>query len=236
MPEALLFDCDGVLADTEEGHRRAFNAAFAIMGLDARWDEHLYADLLKIAGGRERMRYYFNAFGWPDSVADKGAFIEELHLRKAGAFTTVVTSGDLVLRPGVARLIDEALAADVTVGICSNGSLHSVSLILDTLLGTERIARFAAIITGDDVSRKKPDPEVYLLARERLGVDPASCIVIEDNSNGLLAAKAAGMKCIITTTPYTDDDDFTGADLVVPNLGDPPGDYIDLTRIRRLLA
>jgi len=235
MPEALLFDCDGVLADTEEGHRRAFNAAFAVMGLDARWDERLYADLLKIAGGRERMRYYFNAFGWPDGVTDKGAFIEELHRRKAEAFTTVVTSGDLVLRPGVARLIDEALAADVTVAICSNGSPHSVSLILDTLLGPERTALFDAVITGDDVSRKKPDPEVYLLARERLGVDPSSCVVIEDNRNGLLAAKAAGMKCIVTTTPYTADEDFTGADLVVPDLGEPPVNHVDLARIRRIL-
>jgi len=233
---ALIFDCDGVLVDTErDGHRVAFNRAFAGMGYDIQWDVDLYGELLRISGGKERMKHYFNQVGWPDDVSDRDSLIACLHKQKTDIFMQIIESGELALRPGVARLVDEAIAdGGIALAICSTSNERSVNLIAEKLLGPERKAKFSAILAGDIVSKKKPDPEVYNLASEHLAVKPEECVVVEDNRNGLLAAKAAGMHCVITTNGYTEKEDFSEADIVVPELGDPPNVQVDLETLSRL--
>lgn len=235
--QALIFDCDGVLVDTErDGHRVAFNQAFARKGLDAEWDVPLYGELLEVAGGKERMRHYFNANGWPDGIADRDEFIRELHKLKTDCFMNIIESGQLPLRPGVARLVDEAIEGNVTLAVCSTSNERAVNLVVGRLLGPERKSRFSAILAGDVVSRKKPDPEIYNLAAERLNLDPGRCVVVEDSRNGFLAAQAAGMHCLVTTNGYTDTEDFSQADLVVSELGEAPNVQVTLETVRGIVA
>jgi HAD superfamily hydrolase (TIGR01509 family) len=233
---ALIFDCDGVLAETErDGHRIAFNRTFTEKGYNIEWDVALYRDLLKVGGGKERMKHFFDRTSWPENTADKDALIKELHKSKTGYYMQIVESGQLPLRPGVARLVDEAIAAGIKLAVCSTSNERAVNAVVETLLGSQRQSRFDVILAGDVVSKKKPDPEIYNLAWERLNLSPAECVVIEDNRNGLLAAKAAGMHCIVTTNGYTEDEDFSEADLVVPALGDQPKVRVDLETIRRIV-
>ena len=234
--KALIFDCDGVLVDTEkDGHRVAFNRTFAKMGYNMEWSVGLYGELLKISGGKERMKHYFDQESWPEGVTDKDSLILDLHKTKTDTFMQIIESGELALRPGVARLVDEAIAdRNILLAICSTSNERSVNLIAERLLGPERKARFNAILAGDVVSKKKPDPEIYNLAVERLSVKPDECVVIEDTRNGLLAAKAAGMRCVITTNGYTEKEDFSEADLVVSELGDPPNVKVDLNALKAL--
>jgi HAD superfamily hydrolase (TIGR01509 family) len=233
--KALIFDCDGVLVDTEkDGHRAAFNRAFAKTGLDVNWDVDLYGELLKISGGKERMTHYFETHGWPPDTAGKDAFIKDLHALKTDLFMRIIGSGDLPLRPGVERLVDEAMTANLKLAVCTTSNERSVNAVLDSLLGAQRKARFAAILAGDIVSKKKPDPEIYNLAKERLGLPGGECVVIEDSRNGLLAAKGAGMRCVVTMSAYTKGEDFSEADRVVADLGDPPGEYLSLGDLQRM--
>jgi HAD superfamily hydrolase (TIGR01509 family) len=231
---ALIFDCDGVLVDTErDGHRVAFNQAFAAKGLGVEWDVALYGELLRIAGGKERMRHHFDEVGWPD-VADRDALIAELHRLKTDLFMHIIESGQLPLRPGVARLVDEAIADGLPLAVCSTSNERAVNLIVERLLGPARARGFRLILAGDVVARKKPDPEIYRLACAKLGVPAGGCVVIEDSRNGLLAATAAGMRCVITTNGYTAEEDFAGADAVFPELGDPPTVYATLDFLKGL--
>lgn len=236
MMKALIFDCDGVLVDTErDGHRVAFNRAFAERGLDITWDVDLYGELLKVAGGKERMRAYFDKFGWPAEAKDKDAFILDLHKRKTKIFKDLIATGQLPLRPGINRIIDEAAAAGIRLGVCTTSNPDSVDGVLD-LMGPERKKKFEFVLAGDVVSRKKPDPEIYNLAKERLGLPGSSCMVIEDSRNGLLAAHGAGMPVLITTSTYTINEDFSEAVKVVPELGDPPNVRVTLADLQALAA
>lgn len=233
---ALIFDCDGVLAETErDGHRVAFNRMFADKGYGIEWDVALYKELLKVGGGKERMKHFFDRTSWPEGTSDREALIKELHQLKTAYYTEIIESGQLPLRPGVARLVDEAVAAGVRLAVCSTSNEKAVHAVIEKLLGPERKAKFDVILAGDIVSRKKPDPEIYRLAQQRLGLAPAECVVIEDNRNGLLAAKGAGMYCVVTTNGYTEDEDFSEADLVVSELGDPPRVQVDLATIRGIV-
>ena len=230
MIEALIFDCDGVLVDTErDGHRVGFNRAFAEHGIDAEWDVDLYGKLLLVAGGKERMRAYFDEFGWPEGVEGddaREALIRELHKTKTEITSRLVGEGALQLRPGVARIVDEALNSGVRLGVCTTSNPKFIDAVLD-LLGPERKAGFEFVHAGDVVSKKKPDPEIYELAKQSLGLPAHKCVVIEDSRNGLLAAKGAGLPCLITTSTYTVDEDFAEADRVVPELGDEP--HVNIT-------
>jgi HAD superfamily hydrolase (TIGR01509 family) len=235
--KALIFDCDGVLAETErDGHRVAFNRTFAAKGYDFAWDAALYKELVKIGGGKERMKHFFDRTSWPAGTSDKDALIKELHKLKTDYYTQIIESGELPLRPGVARLVDEAIAAGVKLAVCSTSNERSVHIVVERLLGPARKAKFDAILAGDVVSKKKPDPEIYALALQRLHLEPTQCVVVEDNRNGLLAAKGAGIYCVVTTTGGTEDEDFHEADLVVSALGDPPHVQVDLATVRRIVS
>jgi HAD superfamily hydrolase (TIGR01509 family) len=235
--KALIFDCDGVLVDTErDGHRVAFNAAFKEFGLDDEWDVAYYGELLQIAGGKERMRHHFEANGWPTAAGDDhDAFIAALHARKTAIFTDLIADGSLALRPGVQRIVDEAIAADVRLGVCTTSNPKAIDGVLD-LLGPERKAKFEFVLAGDVVSRKKPDPEIYDMAKDKLGLPVDECVVIEDSRNGLLAALGADLPVLVTTSTYTTEEDFTGAIGVVPELGDAPNINITLDGLTELVA
>jgi len=235
--QALIFDCDGVLVDTErDGHRVAFNQAFAKAGFGFEWDVELYGELLGIAGGKERMRHYFESQGWPDSAGDdKDAFLAELHKTKTAIFAELIASGQLPLRAGVLRLVDEAIAADVRLGVCTTSNPKSIDAVLD-LMGPERKKRFEFVLAGDIVSRKKPDPEIYDLAISKLGLPASECIVVEDSRNGLLAAIGAGLPCFITMSTYTTEEDFSEAVGIAPELGDPPNGTVSLEQLSSLAA
>ncbi|XP_024441949.1 CBBY-like protein isoform X2 [Populus trichocarpa] len=207
LPSALLFDCDGVLVDTEkDGHRISFNDTFNERELGVTWDVDLYGELLKIGGGKERMTAYFNKTRWPEkapkSEVERKEFIASLHKRKTELFMALIEKKLLPLRPGVAKLIDQALGKGVKVAVCSTSNEKAVSAIVSFLLGAERAEKIK-IFAGDVVPRKKPDPAIYTLAANTLGVDPSSCVVVEDSAIGLAAAKAAGMKCIVTKSGKT---------------------------------
>ena len=239
MIKALIFDCDGVLVDTErDGHRVGFNRAFEQMGIDAHWDVELYGKLLLVAGGKERMRAYFDEYGWPDGADTAEArdeLIVALHKLKTEITSGLVAEGGLPLRPGIARIADEAIAAGVRLGVCTTSNPKFIDAVLD-LFGPERKARFDFVHAGDVVAKKKPAPDIYLLALETLGLPPHECMVIEDSRNGLLAATGAGLPTLITTSTYTVDEDFTGAVKVVPELGDEPNVNVRLADLGELAA
>jgi len=234
--EALIFDCDGVLVDTErDGHRVAFNRAFAALDLPFEWSVAEYGRLLKIAGGKERMRYYFDQNGWPGEAVDCDALIKRLHQLKTDYFIQLIESGELPVRSGIKRIVDEAYSAGVRLAVCSTSNERAVIGVVRRLLGLERYAKFAGIFAGDVVSRKKPDPAIYQLAVQRLQLDPTRCLVVEDSHNGLVAASRAGLTCVITTSTYTEAEDFADAVAVYPELGDPPARHVTLGDLQRHL-
>ena len=236
---ALLFDCDGVLADTERfGHLPAFNATFAEFGLPVRWSEEEYGRLLRISGGKERMATlltpaFVKAAGLPADREGQAADLGRWHARKTAIYTEMVRAGRLPARPGIARIIEQALDAGWTLGVCSTSAEDSVRAILAHVAGPERAARFDLVLAGDVVAHKKPAPDIYRLAVEKLGISPGSILVIEDSRNGLLAADAAGLRCLVTVNRYTQDEDMSEAVLVVTSLGDPDGEATTVLADRR---
>jgi len=223
MMQALIFDCDGVLVDTErDGHRVAFNQAFAQLGIDCVWSIERYGELLGTAGGKERMRRHFDETQWPRNYPDRQALIALIHRQKTDNFMALIRTGELPLRPGVRRIVDEAIAENVTLAVCSTSNEKAVQAVVDVMLGPQRSGKIS-VFAGDAVKAKKPAPDIYDLAAKTLGLSPAHCMVIEDSNNGLRAAKAAGMKCIVTVSSYTGEEDFTLADRVVADL-DAGGD------------
>lgn len=227
---ALVFDCDGVLADTERyGHLPAFNQTFAEFNLPVRWSVEEYGRRLKIGGGKERMASlltpeFVATAGLPTDPEAQAAEIAKWHRRKTAIYTEMVAAGRLPPRPGIRRLIGAAQDAGWLLGVASTSAEASVHAILEFAVGAERAARFDVFLAGDVVARKKPAPDIYLLALERLGVPAAEVLVVEDSGNGLEAARAAGLRCLITVNGYTEKEDFSEAILVVSSLGDPDGE------------
>lgn len=237
MVKAIIFDCDGVLVDTErDAHRVGFNLAFKELGIDAEWSVELYAKLLLTAGGKERMRVYFDEFGWPAGVEtdeQKDALIVDLHKTKTQITSELVSS--LPVRPGILRIIDEAMANGVKLGVCTTSNPKFIDAVLD-LFGPERKAAFDFVHAGDVVAKKKPAPDIYLLAQQTLGLPTNECIVIEDSRNGLLAATRAGYPTLITTSTYTIDEEFDEAVKIVSELGDEPNVQVRLADLTALAA
>ncbi len=221
--EAVIFDVDGTLADTErDGHRAAFNAAFRESGLDWDWDETLYGELLKIGGGKERIRAYIER-RQPQysSREDFSAWVAQLHAAKTRHFTALLQQPGIPLRPGVARLLRELRQAGVRLAIATTSAPQAVEALLETSLGGGCGGWFEVIGAGDVVAAKKPAPDIYRWVLERLALPPAACLAVEDSANGLQAALGAGLSTLITVNGYTAREDFSGAAAVLSDLGEP---------------
>ncbi len=225
MP-ALIFDCDGVLADTERyGHLPAFNETFAAFGLPVRWDDAEYSRRVLIGGGKERMASlltpeFVAANGLPTDEAGRTEMLAAWHRHKTATYTAMVSGGAMPARPGIARIVEEAAGAGWQLAVASTSAEPSVRAVLEHAVGADR-ARDFAVFAGDIVPAKKPDPGIYRLAVRELALQPGQALVVEDSSNGLRAALGAGLPCVVTVSTYTSDEDFTGASLVVSSLGDP---------------
>ena len=202
--EALLWDVDGVLAETErDGHRVAFNLAFEAGGLPWRWDETRYGDLLRVSGGRERLLADMaTRADAPPLARDREALARALHASKNGFYAQLVGSGAIALRDGVLELMQECLSRGLRMGIASTTSRANVEALLRYHLGAAWQGWFAAIVCGEDVQRKKPDPEVYVRALRQLGVGALQSVAIEDAPAGVAAARAAGVPVLVTRSAY----------------------------------
>ena len=207
------------MADTERnGHRVAFNLAFEEHGLDWHWDEELYGKLLKITGGKERIKYYQTDFLKQDVLSDTE--IKELHLCKTKHYVELLQSGKIPLRRGVKKLIDEALDENIQVAISTTTTPVNVTALLHATLGKDSEKYFTDIAAGDIVPNKKPAPDIYRHALKNLNLKAEECIAIEDSEAGLESAVNAGIKTIITTNLYTQNQDFSKAELVTNSLAE----------------
>lgn len=248
--KALIFDVDGTLADNErDGHRVAFNRAFADARLDWHWDVPIYDRLLDVFGGKERIHYFIKrfrpGFDAPDGL---GVFVRELHQRKTHHYVELLKSGAIPLRPGVERLLREARTAGLKLAVATTTTPENVTVLLRETIGEESLGWFDVIAAGDVVANKKPAPDIYEYALGQLGLDAADCLVIEDTEAGLASAKAAGLVTVITVNGATRDQDFSGAAIVLDQLGEPGRPFhvlggdagtatlVDVALLRRLHA
>ena len=249
--QALLFDVDGTLADTErDGHRVAFNLAFRAAGLDWEWDADLYGKLLSVTGGKERIRYYLDNFNRNFTApADLDGFIAGLHQAKTDHYTRLLSEGRIPLRPGVERLLREAREAGLRLAIATTTTPANVEALLVHTVGAESLTWFEVIAAGDIVPAKKPAPDIYFYALQEMALESAACLAFEDSHNGIRATRGADLKTIITVNAYTRDDDFSDAALVLDTFGEPDapcrvlaGDaqvlngspYLDVAALRRV--
>ncbi|KAM1426917.1 hypothetical protein PS1_019388 [Malus domestica] len=234
--QALIFDCDGVILESEHLHRQAYNEAFAHFNVRCsssasqplNWDLHFYDQLQnQIGGGKPKMRWYFKEHGWPSSTIfekppedDEGRtkIIDTIQDWKTERYKEIIKSGTVEPRPGVIRLMDEAKASGKKLAVCSAATKSSVILCLENLIGIERFQGLDCFLAGDDVKEKKPDPLIYITAAKRLGVSEKDCLVVEDSVIGLQAATKAGMSCVITYTSSTAEQDFKDAIAIYPDL------------------
>ncbi|MDO8777447.1 MAG: HAD-IA family hydrolase [Burkholderiaceae bacterium] len=229
--QALIFDVDGTLADTEDAHRAAFNHAFAELGLDWEWDEALYTDLLNISGGKERILHYWKTTQ-PElrelSAMALADTVNRLHELKTAAYESAVNDGAVSLRPGVLKLMDEALAQGVQLAIATTTSPVNIAALLRRAVGPAWRMNFTAIGDASTAPIKKPHPQVYQQMLAALKLAPAQCLAFEDSNNGLRSATAAGLATLITPTRYTAHHDFGAAMRVVPDLS-----QIELAQLQR---
>ncbi len=218
MPlKALIFDVDGTLAETEEAHRAAFNRTFEKWGLGWHWSRDLYRDLLKTTGGKERIAAFQATL--PETARRLGAEeIARLHAEKTAAYGAILAAGELSLRPGVADLIARARAAGLKIAVATTTNLPNVEALTRCCWGRPATGIFDEIAAGDMVAAKKPAPDVFELALRKLGLPADACLAFEDSRNGVLSARGAGLRVVVTPSAYTDADDFDGADLVIPSL------------------
>ncbi len=245
---ALIFDIDGTLAETERAHCVAFNETFTEYNLDWYWSAELYGQLLAVTGGKERIKFYLDRYRpdypRPDNLE---AFIAELHQKKTMRYNEMLKHRPIPLRPGVRRLLEEARREGIRLAIATTTSQENVTSLLKYSIAPEAVAWFEVIAAGDSVLAKKPAADIYHNALKGLGLKAAQCIAIEDSYNGIRSAMGADIPTLITVSDYTRDQDFTGALLVLDNLGEPAqpftlltgeaGDarYVDVAMLRRLV-
>jgi len=217
MIEALIFDVDGTVAETEELHRRAFNLAFDDHEVELAWDAAEYRRLLRVAGGRERIARALNDLGVWHSPEE----IRAIHAAKTRHYARLLGSRATPWRPGVRRLMGEARIAGVRLALATTTSQANLEPLFAPVLGAGWRTHFGAIVAGDMVPRKKPAPDVYVEALWRMGLQPEDAVAFEDSSAGVAAARAAGLAVVAAPSEWLDEDDFSHADVVVDHLGDP---------------
>ncbi|MRX51205.1 HAD-IA family hydrolase [Paracoccus sp. S-4012] len=226
MLEALIFDVDGTLAETEELHRRAFNDCFAAAGLGWSWDAARYCALLRTTGGKERLaRFILDEGGDPASFD-----IAALHADKTLRYTDLMAHGAIAPRPGVAELIEAARRAGLKLAVATTTSRPNIEALSLALFDRPASRFFDVIAAGDEVAAKKPAPDVYRLALDRLGIGPGRAVAVEDSLNGLRSAQGAGIACIVAPGRYMGAEDLSAAELVVPDLSG-----VTLNRVAALL-
>ena len=221
--KAALFDQDGVIIDTErDGHRVSFNMTFAEFGFTDEWSVEYYHELLQIAGGKERMKHHAQTKGFskPIPAEELDELVKAMHKRKTALFVELIETGKLPLRPGIHRFMKELMAAGIKIGVCTTSNEQAAKAITEKVL---KDIHFDIVLAGDVVKNKKPDPEIYNLALEKLGLKPDEAMVVEDSKNGVKASKAAGIKTIVTFNGYTEKEDIEAGDIIVSCLGDPDG-------------
>ena len=229
--QALLFDVDGTLADTErDGHRVGFNLAFQEAGLDWDWTVELYGSLLSVAGGKERILHFLSTelpgFEPPE---DLNTFIAKLHKAKTRHYTQLLAEGRIPLRPGVNRLIQEAREAGIRLAIVTTTTPANVTALLENTLGKDSLSWFELIAAGDVVPAKKPAPDIYVYTLETMKLQANQCLAFEDSYNGVISSSTIGIPTVITVNDYTRDHDFSGATLVLDQLGDPDQPFQSLS-------
>lgn len=209
----LIFDVDGTLAETEEAHRAAFNQTFADFGLPWTWSRELYRDLLKVAGGKERIRSYIGRERLMAAMLtrDMDGLIAKLHQHKTTLYTRAVAAGGVPFRPGIVAVVEEARARGLKLSIATTTSRANVEALFEGSKGEMELSWFGVVKCAEDAPAKKPDPQVYLAALADLGLRASECLAFEDSRNGLRAARAAGIPTLITESVYTRGDDFPGA-------------------------
>ncbi|MCU0536218.1 MAG: HAD family hydrolase [Hydrococcus sp. Prado102] len=221
--KALIFDVDGTLADTErDGHRVAFNQAFAEAGLDWHWSEELYGDLLNVAGGKERIHFYLTKYR-PDIEHIDNSIVANLHASKTEYYRQLLAGGSIPLRSGVKRLIQEARSQGIRLAIATTSALPNAIALLEHTLDP---SWFEVIAAGDIVAAKKPAPDIYHYVLQKMDLDASECLVFEDSSHGLQASIQAGLPTVVTINDYTKNHDFTEATLVLDSLGEPEHPFI----------
>lgn len=247
--KALIFDVDGTIADTEETHRQAFNAAFLEHGLHWDWSRSEYARLLRTSGGKERLAVYIDGLAAPrQEKARLKGMVQLIHASKTRIYGELIADGRAPLRPGVARLIGEARAAGVRLGIASTTTSANIAALIGAQFGAEAWNWFEALACGDVVAHKKPAPDIYVRLLGMLRLRAQDCVAFEDSLNGLKSAKAAGLYTVVTPTRWSAGEDFRSADLVLQALGDANaplaagdarlagGPYLTLQRLQQLHA
>ena len=247
--EALLFDVDGTLADTErDGHRVAFNQAFVAAGLDWDWSIELYEKLLTVTGGKERIRFYLETFNQDfQPPTELSEFIAGLHKSKTKYYTELLAQGAIPLRPGVERLLNEARDAGLRLAIVTTTTPANVEALLVNTLGRESMGWFEVIAAGDIVPAKKPAPDIYEYAMQQMALQPGQCLAFEDSENGIKSSMGAKLTTIITINDYTRTHDFSDAALVLDQLGEPDqpfsviqgeveSDYVNIELLQQLYA
>lgn len=220
--DALIFDVDGTLADTEEAHRTAFNFAFERARVPWRWSRDVYRELLKTTGGKERLTSYIEQLD--ASPAERRrllAHVPDIHAEKTKFYSSAVRDRAVPLREGVERLLDEAQEAGLRLAIASTTTAVNIDALLQSTLGSRGLNLFSVIACGDQVRAKKPAPDIYRLALHHLGLPPERCAAFEDSANGLRAATSAGLWTVVTPTFWTEGSDFSSAALVLPSFGGP---------------
>lgn len=222
--KAIFFDQDGVIIDTErDGHRVSFNDTFKHFGYDFEWGVDYYHELLQVAGGKERMKHHLHTRGFGKEVdpQEEDELIKAMHKWKTSRFIEMIESGQLPLRPGIHRFMKEAMDAGLILGVCTTSNERSARAVAYKILSD---INFSFVLAGDVVSKKKPDPAIYLLGLEKSNLTAEEVVVIEDSRNGVLAAKAAGLSVVATTNVYTAKEDLSAAEIIVTSLGDPDGE------------
>ncbi len=217
FPKAIIFDVDGTLAETEKAHRRAFNEAFSEFGLPWFWSEELYRDLLKTTGGKERMARYVQDHLHTLANIEK---VADIHRRKTAIYGKLFARGAVALRPGIAELIEDAKTHGVRVAVATTTSRPNVDRLAQACFGRPAEEIFEVIAAGDEVTNKKPAPDVFELALSRLALKPEECVGLEDSRNGFLSCAGAGISCVVSPGVYTAGEDFSGAKAVLASFSE----------------